>query len=82
MELAAQVLEERKLASMNITRNIFSDLSILVPTSIDWSNITDLCYIAHLCSQANMNAEAEAMYLRALRGFEKAASTTVASISF
>jgi len=55
-----------------------------IKDSIDWSNIeiTDLCYIAHLCSQVNMNAEAEAMYLRVLRGFEKAASTTVASISF
>jgi len=41
---------------------------------MDWSNteITDLCYIAHLCGQFNMNTEAEIMHLRALQGYEKA----------
>ena len=45
-----------------------------IKASIDWSNIeiTDLCHIAYLCKQIDMNAEAEAMYLRALQGFEKA----------
>ena len=42
--------------------------------SIDRSNIdiNGLFNIAYLCSQFDMNAEAEAMYLEALPGFEKA----------
>jgi len=45
-----------------------------IKASIDWSSIemTDLYRIAYLCKQIDMNAEAEAMYLRALQGFEKA----------
>jgi tetratricopeptide (TPR) repeat protein len=41
---------------------------------MDWSNIevTDLHCIAYLCSQFDMNTEAEVMYLWALQGNEKA----------
>ena len=41
---------------------------------VDWSNIeiTDLHCIAHLCSQFDMNTEAETMYLWALQEYERA----------
>ena len=41
---------------------------------MDWSNIevADLYCIAHLCSQFDMNTEAEIMYLWTLREYEKA----------
>jgi hypothetical protein len=40
---------------------------------IDWSRIEpgDLFYLARLYKQNDMNVEAEEMYLRALRGYEK-----------
>jgi hypothetical protein len=40
---------------------------------IDWSRIEpgDLFYLARLYKQNDMNLEAEEMYLRALRGYEK-----------
>ena len=45
-----------------------------VKDSMDWSNteIADSYCIAHLCRQFNMHTKAEAMYLRALQGCEKA----------
>ena len=40
---------------------------------IDWSRLEpgDLFYLASLYKQNDMNIEAEEMYLRALRGYEK-----------
>jgi tetratricopeptide (TPR) repeat protein len=45
-----------------------------IKASIVWSSIemAALYRIAYLCDQFNMNAEAEAMYLRVLQGYEKA----------
>ena len=45
-----------------------------IKASIDWGSIrmTDLYRIAYLYNQIGINAEAEAMYLRALQGYQKA----------
>jgi tetratricopeptide (TPR) repeat protein len=47
---------------------------VRLKASIDWSGVEprDLCYFAGLYQQNEMNAEAEDMYVRALRGYEKA----------
>ena len=44
-----------------------------IKDSINWNDteLTDLVSIANLCNQFNMNTKAEAIYLRALQGFEK-----------
>ena len=47
---------------------------VRLKASIDWSrtNPEDLFYLADLYEQNDMNVEAEEMYVRALRGYEKA----------